>query len=300
MNINYPLLVLVTVFALSLTVNSAAIASDHHNEEQQHIEISLVNATKAGIVNAIAHSEKIKQVAIVYGRVVNRADGQSVVLARFDGLITSFNVNIGDTVKAGDTLVQVESSDSLKRYNITAPISGVVTQRFANPGEVTNQRQLLLIENTTKLWADFKIFPHLKPEIARGQDVTVASARFHTSSRITHLMANSNQPFSIARVPLTNINDQWNVGQILSGSVVTSEIDVELAIDNRALQQIEGKTVVFVSNQGGYEMRHVELGQRDVKFSQIISGLKLGEQYALSNSYLLKADLGKAGASHAH
>lgn len=75
---------------------------------------------------------------------------------------------------------------------------------------------------------------------------------------------------------------------------------VNLVIDNRAFQEIEGKNIIFVTNKGGYETRELTLGQTDGQFSQVISGLKVGEQYALINSYLLKADLGKAGAAHAH
>ena len=71
-------------------------------------------------------------------------------------------------------------------------------------------------------------------------------------------------------------------------------------VDNRAFQEVEGKRVVFVTNQDGYETRELKIGQSDGQFSQVISGLNIGEQYALINSYLLKADLGKAGASHAH
>jgi cobalt-zinc-cadmium efflux system membrane fusion protein len=113
-------------------------------------------------------------------------------------------------------------------------------------------------------------------------------------------MANKNQPFIIARVPLDNSEGIWLPGQLLTGSVVTHQVAVNLVIDNRAFQYVEGKKLIFVTNKGGYETRELTLGQTDEQFSQVISGLKVGEQYALSNSYLLKADLGKAGAAHAH
>ena len=113
-------------------------------------------------------------------------------------------------------------------------------------------------------------------------------------------MANKNQTFMTARAPLNNHDGLWSPGQILKGSVVTSQSSVDLVVDNRAFQEVEGKRVIFVTNQGGYETRELELGQSDGQFSQVISGLNFGEEYALINSYLLKADLGKAGASHAH
>ena len=50
---------------------------------------------------------------------------------------------LGDTVRAGETLAVIESNESLRTYNLAAPISGVITERNANPGEQSgdgNQR----------------------------------------------------------------------------------------------------------------------------------------------------------------
>tara|TARA_R110000782_G_scaffold216630_3_gene304165 strand:+ start:33 stop:1013 length:981 start_codon:yes stop_codon:yes gene_type:complete len=273
---------------------------DEHGEEEGHVEITATNAIKAGIVNATATSGQINKMTTVYGRTIINPNSISQVSARFPGLITKLTVNVGDFVKAGDNVVQVESSNSLKRYNITAPISGVVTQRLANPGELANQQTLLTLESYEQLWVEYKIFPSQRQTIKTGQQVTISSSLNKTQSNISHLMANKDQPFITARVPLDNTDGLWTPGQLLTGSIVTSQVDVSLLIDNRAFQEIEGKNVIFVTNKGGYETRELELGQSDGQFSQVLSGLEAGDQYALINSYLLKADLGKAGASHAH
>jgi cobalt-zinc-cadmium efflux system membrane fusion protein len=77
-------------------------------------------------------------------------------------------------------------------------------------------------------------------------------------------------------------------------------MQLAVVVDNRAIQIIEGQPVIFVKNAAGFERRLVSIGQTDHKFSQVLSGLQPGEQYAVENSYLLKADLGKSSASHAH
>ena len=271
-----------------------------HNDEEGHIEITISNALKAGIINATASSGQIKRMTTVYGRSVITPNAISQVSARFPGMITKLSVNVGDTVKAGENIAEVESSDSLKRYKITAPISGVVTARYANPGELANQQPLLTLENYEQLWVEFKIFPSQRKTIKKGQQVTVSSTFATQQSKISHLMADKNKPFMTAIVVLDNSDELWTPGQMLTGKVVTSQVDASLVIDNRAFQDVEGKKVIFVTNKGGYETRELQLGQSDGKFSQVISGLKAGDKYALNNSYLLKADLGKAGASHAH
>jgi cobalt-zinc-cadmium efflux system membrane fusion protein len=273
---------------------------DEHSEEEGHIEITTTNALKAGIINATASSGQVKKMTTVYGRSVIVPNAISQVSARFPGLITKLSVNVGDVVTAGDNIAQVESNDSLKRYTITAPISGVVTERHVNPGELANQQPLLTIENYDRLWVEFKVFPSQQQAISKGQQVTILSTHAKTQSNIMHLMATKNQPFITVIVPLENDTGLWAPGQMLTGSIITSQVDVSLTIDNRAFQEIEGKNVIFITNKNGYETRELELGQTDGQFTEVISGLQVGDQYALINSYLLKADLGKAGASHAH
>jgi len=273
---------------------------DEHSEEEGHVEITKENAQKAGIINATATAGQIRKTTTVYGQTMIDPSAISQVRARFSGLITKLTVNVGDIVTAGENIAQVESSDSLTRYNITAPISGVITERNANAGELANQQPLLTVENYKQLWVEYNVFPSQRQAIHTGQQVTISSTVATTQSSIMHLMANKNQPFITARVPLDNSMGLWTPGQMLTGEIVTSQVDVNLVIDNRAFQFVEGKNIIFVMNKGGYETRELTLGQTDGQFSQVISGLKAGEQYALINSYLLKADLGKAGAAHAN
>ena len=49
-----------------------------------------------------------------------------------------------------------------------------------------------------------------------------------------------------------------------------------------------------------FEVRSVELGRSDGKWIEVVNGLAPGTSYAATNSFVLKADLGKAGASHEH
>ena len=51
---------------------------------------------------------------------------------------------------------------------------------------------------------------------------------------------------------------------------------------------------------GGFERRDVKLGRGNEDAVEILSGLAAGESVATANSFLLKAELGKAGAAHSH
>ena len=82
--------------------------------------------------------------------------------------------------------------------------------------------------------------------------------------------------------------------------MVTGEIDAAVTVKNGALQEIEGKTVVFVAEGDAFEARVVEIGVKDNERVEVISGLRPGERYVAANSFVMKAELGKGEAEHEH
>ena len=81
-----------------------------------------------------------------------------------------------------------------------------------------------------------------------------------------------------------------------SGEVDQSRI----AVPEDAVQVLEGRDVVFVRTQRGFQAREVETGSRSAGMVTILSGLEPGQQIAIDNAFLLKAELEKEGAEHDH
>ena len=67
-----------------------------------------------------------------------------------------------------------------------------------------------------------------------------------------------------------------------------------------ALQTFRDWDVVFIRVGDTYEVRPVGLGKRDATQVEILSGLKAGDAVVVEQSYLVKADIEKSGASHDH
>ncbi len=60
---------------------------------------------------------------------------------------------------------------------------------------------------------------------------------------------------------------------------------------------------VFAQALVGFDCRqHIArfYARTDGQFTEVLSGLKAGDSYVVENSFLLKADLEKSGASHDH
>jgi cobalt-zinc-cadmium efflux system membrane fusion protein len=66
------------------------------------------------------------------------------------------------------------------------------------------------------------------------------------------------------------------------------------------LQSFRDFTVVYARVRQTYEVRMLDLGRRDGEFVEVLSGLEPGTTYVSENSYLIKADIEKSGASHDH
>jgi cobalt-zinc-cadmium efflux system membrane fusion protein len=73
-----------------------------------------------------------------------------------------------------------------------------------------------------------------------------------------------------------------------------------LVVANSALQTFRDFTVVYAQVGDVYEVRMLQLGVSDGEHTEVIGGIDAGTRYVTDNSYLIKADIEKSGASHDH
>ena len=86
----------------------------------------------------------------------------------------------------------------------------------------------------------------------------------------------------------------------LTGEIEVARYEVPLAVKRSGLQPFRDFTVVFAQFGEEYEVRMLELGRQDEVWVEVLSGLKVGTPYVTENSYVIKADIEKSGASHDH
>lgn len=291
---------------LILTVASQLVAAEavHEHEEGEHVdhvEFSRQEADAMGVRLAPVGSQSLHQTLVLYGKISPDPNQISHLTARYPGLIQSVEPDLGDTVEAGELVATIQANDSLQTYELRAPISGVVVDMHANPGEFAGTEPLLTLANYEDVWADLNIFPGQASRIQAGQAVRVTVGELSANSRIRYLNPGQGlTPYVVARVPIANADAVWTPGLLVEAEVSIGEFDVNLAVANEALQEVEGNQVVFVREQNRYEVRPLQLGRSDGRFTEVLGGLNVGEEYVVANSYLLKADLEKSGAAHHH
>lgn len=251
----------------------------------------------------VAGPAVLRETLTVYGRITSNSERVREVSARFDGLIQAVYPSLGETVAEGQPLAKIESNESLKSYTIKAPISGVITQRDANPGEQTGGRRLLTITDTSSVWADLSVFPADRQRVRAGAPVTITAASGGQSVDSTiarvDVLADVNQAVT-ARVVLDNTDAGFPPGTFITAEVVVGRHPVALAVKRSGLQTFREFNVVFAQVGDEYEVRMLELGRQDREWAEVLGGLEAGTRYVSENSYLLKADIEKSGAAHDH
>jgi len=99
---------------------------------------------------------------------------------------------------------------------------------------------------------------------------------------------------------LPNPDGKWTPDSTIRAEIVTAVTDAALVVENRALQDIEGRPSVFVREADDFEVHPLTLGRSDGRATEVLGGLKPGVVYVTANSYLLKAELEKSSAEHDH
>lgn len=263
-------------------------------------EISKEAAEAAGIKTEIADKRAIQETVALTGRITLNQNTTAQVKARFPGIVREVKKGLGEAVGTGDVLAMVESNDSLQTYPVKSPISGVVLARNTNVGDVAGDQPLFTVANVSDVWAEFHVFPRDIDRIQGGQSVRVTSFEGeHTDeAKITVVspIAEASSQTVVARATLQNRQGLWHSGMTVRGEVTVSEKDVQLAVKSSAIQRMEGKTVVFIQDGNRYSMRAIKAGISDSHWVEVVDGLKAGETYVSENSFLIKADIGKAGA----
>jgi len=273
---------------------------EHGHGEENSSRINGDMAQQVGIVTAMANAQELHQTITVYGSLVAAPEQTSHVRARFEGLVKSVQGTIGDRVKVGDVLAEIESNESLKTYQIRAPISGRIVQRHANIGESTQDQTLFSIVNLDTLWAELRVYPAQQAAVKEGQSVHILTADGSVESAVNHIVPAMESPYQLARAKLDNIKQNLSPGLMVEARVEVGRISVSLAVAKDAVQILGGRQGVFVKHGDEYTFTPLVLGQRDDHFYEVVDGLKSGDEYVSENSYLIKADIEKSEAEHEH
>jgi cobalt-zinc-cadmium efflux system membrane fusion protein len=267
--------------------------------------IEQAQADASGVKVEAAGPAMIDDIVRLSGRVELQPQGRAEVRAWYPGRIVTMTKVIGERVRKGETLATVTSSESLQTYAIPAPIAGVVMERGANVGDVAASAPLYILADSTRVHAEFYVYPRDAERLRVGQPVQVRNLAgnnwVNAYIEVVLPTADMLTQTVVAHVELPNPDGQkWRPGQAVTGDVAVASHDVPLAVRTRALQRFRDFTVVYARVGETYEVRMLELGRQSPEWTEVLGGIKPGEVYVSDNAFLIRADVEKSGASHDH
>ncbi|AUD78822.1 secretion protein HlyD [Kangiella profundi] len=260
-------------------------------------------ADAMGIETEIAGPATLHQTIEVYGVLKWPPGAQRQLKARFDGEVRKVHVELGARVEKGQTLLTIESNESLSPYSIRSPLSGVVTGLFASEGEQANEQTLIEVTATDSLIAELAVFPSDRTKVKLNAPVELSVNSLSTPIKSvidSSLPQTRSDQAKVYRVKVDNTELGLSEGQFVTAQIEVNTLEVQLAVKRTGLQAFRDFTVVYAKVGEQYEVRMLELGEQDAEWIEVLGGLEPGTEYVTENSFIIKADIEKSGASHDH
>lgn len=194
---------------------------------------------------------------------------------------------------------------ALRRQEIRAPIAGRITERRLDLGAAVAPDTLaFVVADLSMVWVEMAVPVGDLGDIREGLAASIRRQEGEPAGegRIIFASPVLDTETRTARVvaELLNPSGAWRPGTFVTAAVAIEEQPVEVLVPQDALQTIGAEMVVFVRTPQGFERREVVAGRRDGSAVEIVFGLDAGETIAVTNTFVLKAEIGKAEAAHGH
>jgi len=188
--------------------------------------------------------------------------------------------------------------------SIVAPIGGTILEKHVSVGEfVSEGQELFLLADLTQVWAQLTIPAGQLGQIKTGQQVAISDQSGHSAhGTLDFISALVEGPTrgAQARVRLANSAGAWRPGQFVAGRIALGGADAAIVVPLASIVMMENAPHVFVQDGDHFAEREVALGRQSATHVEILNGLLTGETYVAVGAFLVKAELQKSEAEHAH
>jgi cobalt-zinc-cadmium efflux system membrane fusion protein len=196
---------------------------------------------------------------------------------------------------------------AVSTFTVTAPFAGTVTEKKATLGELASPSAPMFgVADLSRVWvlADLPEAALVKIRIGANATIKVPAYPDETfRGRIGHIGASLDKGSrtASARIEVSNADGRLKPEMFATATIeAAGDKRDAILLPDAAIVLLEGKPVVFVLEQGAYEARFVEPGERLGGRTVLKSGVKVGDQVVTSGTYALKARKLKSQLGHGH
>ncbi len=185
---------------------------------------------------------------------------------------------------------------------VVSVISGRITRADATLGAfVPAGTELFRVADPNRIQVDVSVLAADVQRIRPGNAAVIELANGETRAAVVRSVTPSLDPESRTA---TVVLQPDGIGGLTPGQGLRARIRPDggdagrIALPEEAVQNVEGRDVVFVRTANGFQATTVVAGQRSGGRIEIVDGLKSGATVATRGAFLLKAELGKGEAEH--
>lgn len=193
---------------------------------------------------------------------------------------------------------------------LTAPVSGTITSRSVNQGEVVEaNKELVKVTNLSSVWVIAQVYEKDLGRMRIGSGASVTSDAFQGKlfrGQVTYIDPNINQETRTGqvRIELENPGQLFKIGMYVKvsfGAFGTGESTVPV-IPTAAVQNMKEQKIVFAATDkpNVFIMKPVRLGSETNGQYIVLEGLNVGEKIVTEGSFLLRAEMLKQNPTHQH
>jgi RND family efflux transporter MFP subunit len=182
---------------------------------------------------------------------------------------------------------------------VPAPITGVITSRSANLGQVVAMGQeLLSVTDLSEVWVVGDLYEQDFKTVTVGSEATITTPAYPglmLRGRVSYIdpRVDAQARTAKARIEVPNSDGRLRLGMYVTVSF-TAPGGSAVVIPRAAVQAIGDRQVVFVpvgGEDGKFVQRQVRLGSPIGDNYTVLSGLKPGEAVVTEGSFFLRAEV---------
>ncbi|CZJ01511.1 efflux RND transporter periplasmic adaptor subunit [Legionella pneumophila] len=245
-------------------------------EQARMLDIKVVQATHRPMAQLLG----------LNGQIQLLPDAQADVSIRISGSVTAIDVNLGDSVKAGQRLATVQSrlvGNPPPSVAVNAPIAGIIDARNINLGQAVEPNTVLFhISNRDKLLVIAQVYEEDLGKVKVGQEVNIHALSYPKQTfpgQVTLIEPNLDPMTRTVnlRITLDNKEGLLKPGMFVRANVILTHNKAALTVPNAALLQADNQQFVFVQNGDTYKRVNVKVGAVEDDYSEITEGLVPGD-----------------------
>lgn len=188
--------------------------------------------------------------------------------------------------------------------NVPAPISGVVTERQANPGlNVDQTTPLFTVADLSTVWVVAEVYEKDFGRVQVGNRVTITTTAYPDrlmEGRVSYIDPRVNPATRTAkvRIEVTNPRRELRLGMFAEALFAGPADSTTVTIPRAAVQNVGDRTVVYLADReqpGTFIEREVSLGAATGDHVAVLAGLREGDVVAAIGSFYIRAERERLG-----